>query len=125
MRGRQRVAEVKAKEQAAKIEAEIRAQAETAVAKEQALQAKFQADKALAEGRASAEVARLKVQAGLSPLERAQIEKETRIGIAAELAKVQVPKIVIGGGAAGKSANPLDAIGVNMLMEVMAKMEKQ
>lgn len=125
MRGRQRVAEVKAKEQAAKIEAEIRAQAETAVAKEQALQARFQADKALAEGRASAEVARLKVKAGLSPLEQAQIEKETRIGIAAELAKVQVPKIVIGGGVSGKSANPLDAIGVNMLMEVMAKMEKQ
>jgi len=110
MRGRQRVAEVKAKEQAAKIEAEIRAQAETAVSKEQALQAKYQADRALAEGRASAEVARLKVQAGLSPLERAQIEKETRIGIAAELAKVQVP---------------MDAIGINMLMEVMAKMEKQ
>ncbi len=125
MRGRQRVAEVKAKEQAAKIEAEIRAQAETAVAKEQALQARFQADKALAEGRASAEVARLKVQAGLSPLERAQIQKETRIGIAAELAKVQVPKIFIGGGASTKSANPMDAIGVNMLMEVMAKMEKQ
>lgn len=125
MRGRQRVAEVKAKEQAAKIEAEIRAQAETAVSKEQALQAKFQADKALAEGRASAEVARLKVQAGLSPLERAQIEKETRIGIAAELAKVQVPKILIGGGSNGKNADAMDAIGINMLMEVMAKMEKQ
>ncbi|MEL7160217.1 MAG: hypothetical protein AAFN92_05615, partial [Bacteroidota bacterium] len=125
MRGRQKVAEVKAKEQAAKIEAEIRAQAETAVAKEQALQAKYQADKALAEGKAAAEVARLKVQAGLSPLERAQIEKETRIGVAAELAKVQVPKIVIGGGQNGKAANPMDAVGVKMLMDVMAKLEKQ
>lgn len=126
MRGRQKVAEVKAKEQAAKIEAEIRAQAATAVAKEQALQAKFQADKALAEGRAAAEVARLKVSAGLSPLERAQIEKETRIGVAAELAKVKVPQIVIGGGSGGnKSANPMDAISVKMLMDVMGKLDKE
>ncbi|MEM1357355.1 MAG: hypothetical protein AAGF89_04110, partial [Bacteroidota bacterium] len=125
MRGRQKVAEVRATEQAAKIEAEIRAQAETAVSKEQALQAKYQADKALAEGRAAAEVARLKVQAGLSPLERAQIEKETRIGVAAELAKVQVPRIVIGGGQNGKAANPMDAVGVKMLMDVMAKLEQQ
>ncbi|MEM9928213.1 MAG: hypothetical protein AAF840_00205 [Bacteroidota bacterium] len=125
MRGRQKVAEVKAREEAAKIEAEIRAQAETAVAKEQALQAKYQADKALAEGKAAAEVARLKVQAGLSPLERAQIEKETRIGVAAELAKVNMPQIVIGGGQNGKSANPMDAIGVNMLLEVMGKLEKK
>jgi len=124
MRGRQKVAEVRATEEAAKIEAEIRAQAETAVSKEQALQARFQADKALAEGRAAAEVARLKVSAGLSPLERAQIEKETRIGVAAELAKVQVPRIVIGGGGNdAKSANPMDAIGINMLMEVMGKLE--
>lgn len=126
MRGRQKVAEVRATEEAAKIEAEIRAQAQTAVSKEQALQAKYQADKALAEGRASAEVARLKVSAGLSPLEKAQIEKETRIGVAAELAKVQVPRIVIGGGGNGaKSANPMDAIGINMLMEVMGKLEKE
>ena len=124
MRGRQKVAEVRATEEAAKIEAEIRAQAATAVSKEQALQAKFQAEKELAEGRASAEVARLKVQAGLSPLEQAQIEKDTRIGVAAELAKVKVPQIVIGSGG-GQSANPMDAIGVNMLMEVMGKLDKK
>jgi hypothetical protein len=125
MRGRQKVAEVRATEEAAKIEAEIRAQAQTAVSKEQALQAKFQADKALAQGRADAEVARLKVQAGLSPRERAEFEKETRIGIAAELAKVNMPQIVIGGGNGKQGANPMDALGINMLMEVMAKMEKQ
>jgi hypothetical protein len=125
MRGRQKVAEVRATEEAAKIEAEIRAQAQTAVSKEQALQARYQADKALAEGRASAEVARLKVSAGLSPLEKAQIEKETRIGVAAELAKVQVPSIVIGGSGNGANgANPMDAIGINMLMEVMGKLQK-
>ncbi|PHI20429.1 hypothetical protein CEQ90_08185 [Lewinellaceae bacterium SD302] len=125
MRGRQKVAEVKATEEAAKIEAEIRAQAQTAVSKEQALQAKFQAEKALAEGKAAAEVARLKVSAGLSPREKAQFEKETRIGVAAELAKVAMPQIVIGGGDGGAQANPMDALGVNMLMQVMDRMEKQ
>ncbi|MEL6273513.1 MAG: hypothetical protein AAFQ37_02935 [Bacteroidota bacterium] len=124
MRGRQKVAEVRANEEAAKIEAEIRAQAETAVAAEQAKQAKYKAERALAEGRAAAEVARLKVQAGLSPRERAEFEKETRIGVAAELAKVKVPQIVIGGGD-GNGTNPMDALGVNMLMQVMDKMEKQ
>ena len=123
MRGRQKVAEVRATEEAAKIQAEIRAQAETAVSKEQALQAEYQADKALAQGRAAAEVARLKVQAGLSPLERAQIEKETRIGVAAELAKVKVPQIVIG-GEGQQGGSPMDAIGINMLMEVMNKMDR-
>ena len=69
-------------------------------------------------------VARLKVSAGLSPLEEAPIAKETRIGVAAELAKVQVPKIVIGGAGNGaQSANPMDSIGINMLMEVMGKLE--
>jgi hypothetical protein len=124
MRGRQKVAEVRATEEARKIEAEIRAQAETAVAEEQAKQATFKAQRELAEGRAAAEVARLKVQAGLSPREAAQIEKETRIGVAAELAKVQVPQIVIGGGN-GQSSNPMDALGVKMLMDVMASMKKQ
>ncbi|MEL6143150.1 MAG: hypothetical protein AAFU67_16230, partial [Bacteroidota bacterium] len=109
MRGRQKVAEVRANEEAAKIEAEIRAQAETAVAAEQAKQAKYKAERALAEGRAAAEVARLKVQAGLSPRERAEFEKETRIGVAAELAKVKVPQIVIGGGD-GNGTNPMDAL---------------
>lgn len=125
MRGRQKVAEVKATEEAAKIEAEIRAQAQTAVAAEKAKQAKFEAERALAEGKAAAEVARLKVSAGLSPRERAQFEKETRIGVAAELSKVQMPQIVIGGGNGNGQANPMDALGVNMLMQVMDKLEKQ
>ena len=124
MRGRQKVAEVRATEEASKIQAEIRAEAQTAVAAEQAKQAKFQAEKALAEGRASAEVARLKVSAGLSPREKAEFDKETRIGVAAELAKVHVPQIVIGGGQS-QGANPMDALGVNMLMQEMDKMEKQ
>lgn len=125
MRGRQKVAEVRATEEASKIQAEIRAQAETAVAAEQAKQAKYEAERELAEGRAAAEVARLKVQAGLSPRERAEIDKETRIGVAAELAKVHVPQIVIGGGGSGNGSDPMDALGVNMLMQIMNQLEKE
>ncbi len=124
MRGRQKVAEVRATEEAAKIQAEIRAQAETAVSAEQAKQAKYEAERELAEGRAVAEVARLKVSAGLSPLERAQIDKETRIGVAAELAKVKVPQIVIGGGGGQDGANPMDALGVKMLLDVMGELQE-
>ncbi len=51
------------------------------------------------------------MSAGLSLLAKAQVEKETRIGIAAKLAKVQVPKIVIGGdGNGSKPASFMDAI---------------
>ena len=124
MRGRQKVAEVKAREEAAKIEAEIRARAETAVSAEQAKQAKFKAERELAEGRAAAEVARLKVKAGLSPRERAQLDKETAIGVAAELAKVKMPQIVIGGGGQG-GANPMEALGVKMLLDVMNDIQPQ
>ncbi len=51
-------------------------------------------------------------------------EQETRSGVAVELAKVNTPQIVIGGGQNAKSANPMDAVGVNMLLEVMGKLEK-
>jgi hypothetical protein len=57
----------------------------------------------------------LKVSAGLSLLAKAQVEKETRSGVAA--------KLVIGGdGNGSKPASFMDAIGVNMLLEVIAKL---
>jgi hypothetical protein len=123
MRGRQKVAEVTATQEALKIEVTIQAAAQTAVSKEQAQQAIYQAQKELASGRAAAQVAALKVSAGLSPREKADFEMRTRIGVAAELAKVQVPKVFIGGAAGG--TNPMDAIGVDMLLNVMRKLEKQ
>ncbi len=47
------------------------------------------------------------VQAGLTPLEKAQIEKETKIGVAREIAKMSVPTTVITGG---NGSNPTEAL---------------
>ena len=68
---------------------------------------------------------RLKVQAGLTPQERVEWEFKTKVGVAAELAKVNVPAVVVGGGdGSGGNVSPMDAIGVNMLLDIMNKMEK-
>lgn len=47
------------------------------------------------------------VQAGLTPLERANIEKDTKIGVAREIAKMNVPTTVITGG---NGSNPTEAL---------------
>ena len=70
-----------------------------------------------AEAKANAKL----VQAGLTPLERATIEKETAIGIARELAKINVPSIIVTGGE--KGINPLDMIGVNQALEIQKKLK--
>lgn len=73
----------------------------------------------IAKGQAEAEANRLKVAAGLSPQEKAEWEFKTKVGVAEQLAKVQMPSIVIGGnGGSGGSASPLDAVGIKFLMEI-------
>ena len=67
------------------------AKAETAVKAELVKQAELDAEAKLAIKLAEAEGDKLKNIAGLSPLERATINKETAIGVAAELAKRPVP----------------------------------
>lgn len=66
-------------------------------------QAELDAQAKLAIKRAEAEGDKLKNIAGLSPLERATINKETAIGVAAELAKRPVPYIINNGGTNGSS----------------------
>ena len=72
-----------------------------------------------AEAKANAKL----VQAGLTPLERATIEKETAIGVARELAQMNVPQIVVTGGENGK-VNPLDMIGINQALEIQKKINQ-
>jgi regulator of protease activity HflC (stomatin/prohibitin superfamily) len=79
------------------------AKAETAVKAELVKQAELDAQAKLAIKRAEAEGDKLKNIAGLSPLERATINKETAIGVAAELAKRPVPYIINNGGSTGSS----------------------
>jgi hypothetical protein len=76
-------------------------------------------------GQAEAEANRLKVAAGLSPQERAEWDYKIKVGVAGELAKVNVPTIMVGGSDGKGGVSPMDAVGVNMLLDIMNKLEKQ
>ena len=96
------------------------------VARLEALEAKEIAKKIREQGEAEAHAARLKVQAGLTPLERATIEKETAIGVAQALAESKVrwvPEVMVTGDAKGGS-DPLQAVGLNMLLDIAKKQGK-
>ena len=117
-----------------KYEKEVELVAATTKAREEFEVAEFEAKKALevkkqliATGQGEAEAAALKVRAGLTPQEKAEWNYKTQVGVAAEFAKAApgafVPNImVIGGSGNGGGSTAMDAIGLNMLMEVQAKM---
>ena len=123
--GKANVATAKYKQEVVKVEAVTVAQKEFEVA---ALNAKKEEENKKAtifKGQAEAEANRLKVAAGLSPQEKVEWEYKTAVGVAAELAKVNVPSIVVSGGDGGKgNVSPMDAIGVNMLLDIMGKLDK-
>lgn len=58
------------------------------------------------------------VQAGLTPLEKAQIEKETKIGIARELSKMSMPTNMIIGGDKGTSNSTEALLQVKLLNDL-------
>lgn len=63
----------------------------------------------------------------VTPLEKATIEKETAIGIAQALAdsKVRwVPEIIVSGDG-GNGNNAMDAVGLNMMMDIVKKMNSE
>lgn len=105
--------------------AKIKAEQEKEVARLASEQAKFEAEKIKAQGEAEAYAAKKKVEAGLTPLEKAQIEMETKIGIAKALASVQFPeRMVIAGGSEHGGTNPFDAVGLQSLYDLSDKMAK-
>jgi hypothetical protein len=65
--------------------------------------ARLESDQMLVRERAQAEANRLKVAAGLTPQERAQIQKETAIGVSQNLSNLKLPQVYIEGGKDGKS----------------------
>ncbi len=124
--GNASIATEKAKQDVEKIKEVTIAQKEYEVAQLAAKRAKEEAEADIVKGRALAEISRLKVAAGLTPLERATIEKETKIGVAAELAKVQFPgMMIIGGGGNGGATNPFDAVGLESFMRINERLNKQ
>lgn len=134
--GKADVAKAKAKEEVAKIKAvtqaqkekevaELKAQKELAVAKLNKLAAEENSKAKLIAGQAEARVAKLKVQAGLTPKEKAEIEMQTRIGVAAHLSKLQLPKLmVIGSNGKGTQVDPFTAVGLESMMKITEKMSK-
>lgn len=94
------------------------------VARLQALEAKEIAKKIKEQGEAEAHAARLKVQAGLTPLERATIEKETAIGVAEALSKIKLPTYVVASGNGGNGNTAMDAMGLKMMTDLVNQMSK-
>lgn len=96
------------------------------VAALQAKEADEKAKKIIAEGKAEAEANRLKVQAGLTPQEAAEWQYKTTVGVAEALSKSNVrwvPEIMMNGNTSGGNS-AMDAVGLNMLMDVAKKMQK-
>ncbi len=124
--GKARIAEARANAEVQKTTEVVEAQKRAEVAKLAAEQAKYEALKVKQEGEAEAYANKLKVQAGLTPLEKATIEKETRIGIAKALASVKFPEhMIISGGSSGTgSTNPFDAVGLKALYELSNSLNK-
>jgi regulator of protease activity HflC (stomatin/prohibitin superfamily) len=122
--GKATAAQAKWEQEKEKAVAVTRAEQEYEVARLEAEKAKQIALKVKAEGEAKAAANKALVAAGLTPLEKATIEKETAIGIAQALAdsKVRwVPEIIVS-GEGGSGNNAMDAVGLNMMMDVVKKM---
>ena len=119
-----KAAAAKAKWEQEKIKAvEVtKAEQEYEVARLAALKAKEDAKRIEAEGRAKAEANKALVLAGLTPLERATVEKETKIGIAEALSKTKWPTIVMNGGNGQNSA--MDVIALKQMTDLVEKLSK-
>ena len=124
--GKQAAETAKWEQEKEKARAVTKAQQEYEVAALEAKKALAVAEKVKAEGEAKAAANRALVSAGLTPLEKATIEKETAIGIAKALAGSEVrwvPEIIMTGGNGSGSA--MDAVGLNMMLDVVNKMNKK
>ena len=124
--GKAAAAEARWEQEKEKAIAVTRAQQEFEVAELEAKKAKQIALKVQAEGEAKAAANRALVQAGLTPAERAEWDYKTAVGIAEALSKSNVrwvPEIIMGNGGNGGSA--MDAVGLNMMLDVVNKMNKK
>lgn len=114
--GERMIAQTKATEEAAKIEAVIRAEKEAAVAAENLKRDKLKAASQLAIKRAQAEGDKLKVQAGLTPREVAEFDNARAIGVAREIfggkGIVWPDVMVIGVDKQGNAVDPFTAVGL-------------
>jgi len=105
----------------------LQAQKDFEVAQYEAKRANEVAKKIKAEKEAEAAANMALVRAGLTPQERAEWEYKTKVGVAQALANSAhplVPEIMLN-GSDSKGANAMDAVGLNMLMEITNKLSSK
>ena len=123
--GKARAAEAKWAQEREKAVAVTKAEQEREVSRLAAEKAEFDKKRIVAQGQAEAEANRLKVQAGLTPQERAEWDYKTAVGVAEALANSKVrwvPEVMMGGQ--GSNGSAMDAVGLNMMMDIVSKMNK-
>lgn len=121
--GKANVALAEAEALVIKKKAVIEAEKAKEVAEQQALQAEEEKKAIISKGEADAQAAKLKVAAGLSPLERAQIDKETAIGVAQAMSNMRFPTtMVLGGDGKGTQVDPFTAVGLESFMRISKSM---
>ena len=120
-----KAAAAKAKWEQEKIKATevTKAEQEREVARLAAEKAEFDKKKIIAEGEAEAPANRAKVAAGLTPQEKAEWDYKTKVGVADAIAKLELPKIIMGGsGSSGSSA--MEMMEMKFATELVEKLSK-
>jgi hypothetical protein len=100
-----------------------KAEQEREVSRLAAEKAEFDKKRIIAEGEAEAAANRAKVAAGLTPQERAEWDYKTRVGVAEAVAKVTLPKVVMGGNGQGGNAT-MDIMSLKFATDLVEKLSK-
>ena len=126
--GKQAAESAKWEQEKEKARAVTKAQQEYEVAELEAKKAEQVARKVKAEGEAKAAANAALVRAGLTPLEKATIDKETAIGVAKALAASNVrwvPEVIVTNGNGSGGNNAMETVSLNMLMDIVKKMNSK
>jgi len=116
LQGKAAAAKAKWEQEVIKAQAITQAQQEKEVAALNAETALLSAQKIKTEADAQAYANSKLVSAGLTPQERAQFDKDTKIGVAAELAKITLPTTYMAPGSGGGQSSMLESLlGVKLL----------
>jgi hypothetical protein len=116
LQGKASAAAAKWEQEVIKAQAITKAQQEKEVADLEAQTALLRAQRVKTDAEAQAYANSKLVSAGLTPQEKAQFEKDTKIGVAEAIAKIQLPSTFMSGSGSGKDASLLESIlGVKLL----------
>lgn len=121
--GKAIAAKAKWEQEKIKAVAVTKAEQEREVSRLAAEKAEFDKKRIIAEGEAEAAANRAKVAAGLTPQERAEWDYKTKVGVAEAVAKVQLPKIVMGGNAQGGNQT-MDIMSLKFATDLVDKLSK-